>query len=391
MGALPILLTVFAFSLDAWGIDLSPPEPGRAGRDNTLVVTGAIPGEGVWLTVGQQQGTTPLPGCDGVFVQIDQPLVRGPVIPNGQGVASFTAHVSPGLEGKTTFVQAVQRSVCALSPRIQKTWPFGAEVSLATADAAISGTTSQSNLGHSVAIVGDVNRDGFDDILTGAPGTNERALLFYGPVAGPLQATDADQTFTGTWDLGFSVAGAGDLDDDGRDDIIVGDPELSNLAAPVGRAFVWYGPGSSPIPDAELVGNPDSELGTSVAGVGDVNGDGFDDVVVGAPNFDSNGDRSGVALLYLGPVAGTLNPNDAVAILRGMAVGDRAGHSVSAAGDVNGDGFADLLVGAPGNDTGAPDGGMAYLYYGPVFGDLDFGQADAGWWAPRPAGSQEAR
>src|SRR6185436_13418728 len=100
-----------------------------------------------------------------------------------------------------------------------------------------------------------------------------------------------------------------------------------------------------------------------------------DDVLVGATN---QGDRNeGAAYLVLGPVTGTLDLALADAKLVGEEPDDLAGHSVSDAGDVDGDGHDDLLVGALGNDEGGSTAGAAYLVVGPVTGTLDLSRADA--------------
>ena len=102
-------------------------------------------------------------------------------------------------------------------------------------------------------------------------------------------------------------------------------------------------------------------FGGSVSSAGDVNGDGYADVIVGALQNDAGGVDAGRAyVFYMGPGA------DAVAdlTLTGVAAFDQFGGSVSSAGDVNGDGYADVIVGATGNDAGGASAGRAYVYYG---------------------------
>src|SRR6185436_10070932 len=117
--------------------------------------------------------------------------------------------------------------------------------------------------------------------------------------------------------------------------------------------------------------------GYSVSGAGDVDGDGHDDVLVGAPAHYEGGLRNGAAYLVLGPVTGTVDLSLADAKLVGEEDDDAAGGSVSGAGDVNGDGPDDLLVGAPGPSKLGLYAGAAYLVLGPVTGTVDLSLADA--------------
>jgi len=100
-----------------------------------------------------------------------------------------------------------------------------------------------------------------------------------------------------------------------------------------------------------------------------VNGDGYDDVLIGAPGINSAlGDDAGAAYLLYGPVRGTFGSSGADAQLQGEKYSDHAGTSVSIVGDVDGDGYDDLLVGAYGADDRGEKSGNAYLFYGPVVG-----------------------
>jgi len=218
-----------------------------------------------------------------------------------------------------------------------------------------------------VASVGDINRDGFDDILVGAKGidSGNYAKLYLG---GVLYDTVAARTFRCEQiasHFGFAVAGNGDLNGDGYPDIAIGAPRWWRGGKPfgetdVGRVYVYFG-GSTmdTIPDLLLA--PETwyaYFGSSVAIVGDVNGDGYDDLVVGAPlaAWGSPSGQTGRVYLYLGG-----NPMDTLpaAMLSGYSAGDFFGESISAAGDVNGDGYSDFLVGA-----GQRGVGYAKLYFG---------------------------
>ena len=102
-------------------------------------------------------------------------------------------------------------------------------------------------------------------------------------------------------------------------------------------------------------------FGFSVSTAGDVNGDGYSDVIVGAYYNDAGGSNAGRSYIYFG---GTLMDNTADVIMTGEAAGDYFGYSVSTAGDVNGDGYSDVIVGAYSNDAGGSDAGRAYIYFG---------------------------
>ena len=193
--------------------------------------------------------------------------------------------------------------------------------------------------GNSVSGAGDVNGDGTPDLIVGAQVGNGRARVFSGSDGSVLYNFDGDSLNDG---FGGSVSGAGDLNGDGFDDLIVGAP---NAGGPFsGLARVFSGVDGSVLYNLE-VGFP-SSLGTSVSDVGDVNGDGVPDLIVGAPsdgNFGIVGDDfffSGSARLFSG-VDGSQIYN-----FIGDSIGDLFGWSVSGLGDINGDGVDDFVVGA---------------------------------------------
>ena len=261
----------------------------------------------------------------------------------------------------------------------------------------IQGDAPFDGAGWSVADAGDVNGDGFDDLIVGAPfndgggsDAGRAYVIFGGPGGfdtidlGNLQAADGFliQGNDGYDLAGFAVAGAGDINGDGFDDVIVGAVDGYNFYYG-GRstAYVIFGSASpdpinltflSPSDGFRIIGNF-SYYSTilSVSGAGDINGDGFEDIIIGSTN-DNN--YAGAAYVIFGKASGfgnidlaNLAPSAGFRIT-GDAQGDSAGRSVSAAGDVNGDGFDDLIVGAPLGDDGGNAAGEAYVVFGKASG-----------------------
>ena len=266
--------------------------------------------------------------------------------------------------------------------------PITGDLDAADADAIVTAEAFGDNLGISVSSAGDVNADGFDDVLIGArgndtPGTQAgRAYLFLGPIHGQLDATEADAIISGApfEEIGGAVAPAGDLDGDGFDDILLGTAAFS-LNVTEGQAFLFYGPISghrtSASAEAIIRGTFFSEsLGASVASAGDVNQDGTNDIIIGAPHFPLNSQGPGRAYVFYGPVFGAQSAASADAILFGEAINDSFGTSVARAGDVNGDGIADVVVGAEQIFTNNGTG-KAYLFLGPLSGPIQASAADA--------------
>jgi hypothetical protein len=247
------------------------------------------------------------------------------------------------------------------------------------------------SLGASVAGVGDVNGDGYADVMVGAPEYDAgelyegAAFVFLGSAAGissqstatALARLESDQADAR---LGGSVSGAGDVNGDGYADVIVGAAGFDAGESDEGAAFVYLG-GASGIADGDPAtaasqleaSQTEAWLGTSVSGAGDVNGDGYADVIVGAPTYDAGESDEGAALVFLGSASGIADgdPATAATLLQGNQAGAWLGYSVSGAGDVNGDGYADVIVGAFGYDAGESDEGAAFVFLGGPAGTVD--------------------
>jgi hypothetical protein len=260
-----------------------------------------------------------------------------------------------------------------------------------TADTLLESNQASSELGISVASAGDVNDDGFDDVIVGAnaydAGQSDEgaAFVFLGSAngiadasAGSAQAQlESNQTSAR---LGFSVAGAGDVNGDGYADVIVGASFYDSGQSAEGAAFVFLGSangiadGNPATAHAQLESNQASGfLGQSVAGAGDVNGDGYADVIVGASAYDSGQSNEGAAFVFLGSANGIAdgNPATAHAQLESDQANAILGESVAGAGDVNGDGYADVIVGDTLYDSGQTDEGAAFVFLGSASGVAD--------------------
>jgi FG-GAP repeat len=248
-----------------------------------------------------------------------------------------------------------------------------------------------------VAGAGDVNGDGYSDVVVGAylydsGESNEgAAFVFHGGASGvasggPAAAATTLQGNQENGTFGYAVASACDVNGDGFADVLVGAIQYDSGQPNEGAAFVFLGSASGvasggPASAAAILQGDQSaaEFGRSVAGAGDVNGDGFADVLVGARFYDDGEPNEGAAFVFLGSILGIASggPASAAATLQGNQAGALLGTSVAGAGDVNGDGFGDVLVGAQFYDSGQEDEGAAFVFLGSASGIMSGGPASA--------------
>jgi len=255
-------------------------------------------------------------------------------------------------------------------------------------DWSVEGDQPDSGFGSAVSTAGNVNNDAFSDVIVGAPlydvygdADAGKIFVFYGSGTGLSDMNGTYWTAESDWpdgEFGSAVSSAGDVNNDSYDDIIVGAPKYWN-----GMAFVYHGgtgskgldqsgarptgtlsnadwKAASSLQDPDTPANgTDTEFGYSVSTAGDVNNDGYDDVIVGEPDF--TGGNSSV-FVYHGSAGGLSQTADWTAA--SDQPDSKFGSAVSTAGDVDGDGYSDLIIGSPDYNDGELGEGWAFAYYG---------------------------
>ena len=286
---------------------------------------------------------------------------------------------------------------------------FAANINLSALDGRngfkISGEAAGDGSGLSVSSTGDINGDGFDDVIIGALGAarNGASYVVFGKAGHftaniNLAALDGSNGFKITNEVvgdgsGRSVSSAGDVNGDGLDDLVIG--AIGGRSG--GFSYVVFGKTGKYNANFDLSsldggngfkisGKAAGDFASTVSSAGDVNGDGYDDLVIGGDAADLNGDGSGASYVVFGKAAGFGARLDLSRLdgrngfqISGEAAGDSSGHSVSSAGDINGDGFDDVIIGADKADPRGYGSGASYVVFGKATGfkaNLDLSELD---------------
>jgi len=244
----------------------------------------------------------------------------------------------------------------------------GESVMTTSSDAILLGGSVSSETGRIIRASGDFDGDGVGDALITASydadgGPYAGAVhVVYGPADGTTSLNDADGKLVGAapYDYAGESSAMGDVNGDGLSDAIVGSYASASSA---GNAYVVYGPASGTTSlssaDADVHGRGTQYMGSAVISR-DIDGDGFDELIVGADADSSAGSGAGAAYLFFGPISGGLSSSDAFTTFTGEKAADTAGSNVGI-GDIDGNGQNDILIGAKGESTGGSGAGAMYL------------------------------
>jgi hypothetical protein len=245
---------------------------------------------------------------------------------------------------------------------------FGSAMGPASAPSQVF-TTTESNAGRTLVAPGDWNSDTYDDlavaeVINGEPGVG----IWLGSPSG-LTGVPAWRTVAACCRLGAG----GDINGDGYDDLLVGDPEAdTGMFQDAGRAYLFLGgPGASEAAAWTIEGDGDFvRLGLAVAGAGDTNGDGFGDIIVSEPTWhDTQGNRGGKVFVFAGT---STSASSSPMWINTGSINSLFGSTVGPAGDVNRDGYADIVIGDNQANVGVKRGstqtgqkrGKAFVYHG---------------------------
>ena len=262
--------------------------------------------------------------------------------------------------------------------------------SLGSADSRLLGESAGDQAGASVRVVPDLNGDGRDELVVGAPEYSGalyrqgRAYVVYGPATGATALSDADVLLTGTFRddrAGYRVAG-GDANGDGVGDLLVSSWKADTSEQDAGVTYLLLGPLSGAVDlhrdaDGMAWGEGARDSSGEHLALGDLTGDGLDDAVIAATRHDGGANNAGAIYILHGPLTSSASLAEAEVRLYGEDANDFAGSNVDVVGDFDGDGVADLLVGAIHQDSAAADSGTAYVLSGPISSGTTLADASA--------------
>jgi FG-GAP repeat len=311
--------------------------------------------------------------------------------------------------GKTSPTRASRSSSLlalsvAVSVALVGTAETGLSAELQNSDARVLGDRSNDHAGAAISAAGDINGDGRRDFVVGAPGNDRSgknagaAYVIFGPVRqsvtdlrAPLASGFVIRGAHAGDRAGLAVGGAGDVNSDGFDDLLVGAPFNDATGHNAGCVYIVFGSRSMTSVHLDALGRrgysikgegSDAVLGTSVANAGDTNDDGLSDAIIGSLGTYAGREAAGSAFIVYGKTS-----NKAIRLdqsydgfrIGGETAGDAAGYAVSGASDVNSDGLLDVVIGAPFADyNGRRDSGSAYVVFGRATPtDIDLSQLGA--------------
>lgn len=314
------------------------------GYSDVLIVSGMdFPSEysfgAVYAYYGSASGLSSVPDWTGNFIHSLYTVAAGAGDINGDGyddIIFSRPKVGPHGNG---FVYLNYGSATGIE--INQAWSY-----------------ANTRAGRGLSSAGDVNGDGYGDIIMSAYWEaplmehEDKSILFLGSAEGFSQ----NPAWSKSNCYGESVSGGGDINGDGYDDVIIGDGQCSP-----GAVYIHYGSATGISTDADRTitgSDPNARFGSSVSNAGDINADGFSDIIIGARNDED----TGKAFVYYGSDSGPVEST--MQVFQSDQINDQFGADVSSAGDVNNDGFSDVMIGAPNYSNGESGEGRVLVYYG---------------------------
>jgi len=265
--------------------------------------------------------------------------------------------------------------------------PVSGTLSVLDAPGLVMDGTADSQLGSNVAMLGDTDGDGLDDVAIGRPGfgsSTSALLVNSGPITGVLGSGSMTYSVAGEFYLGDNVGAAGDVNGDGLRDVLTGNP--ADGSDMTGAAYLLLGSALGPAGGATSIDDADGYYpGTStecyagsgaLKGAGDVNGDGLDDIAIGMVDTDDFTYGNGRIWVFYGPATGSRRLATAPVEIEGASSNETIGSTAAGPGDIDGDGYAELLVGCGYYRVDSVPAGAAFLFRGPLTGSYGLNDAE---------------